>query len=498
MLLVWRRKNSVIHFWEKFEKSVYFIPIKQYNILANLCQEAFVMELNYQNILNTKKHFHFIGIGGSGMFPLVQILHQKGCYITGSDNNLTDTVEYERNVLGIKVTIGHDPANLEGADCVIYTAAIPKDNPELLAAHASGALVIERAKMLGLISQGYTNAICVSGTHGKTTTSAMITQILLGAGLDPSVVIGGKLPILHGSGRVGKSDLMVCEACEFTDHFLELSPDISIILNVDADHLEYFGTIENIIKSFRKFAQKTSRTLIVNGDDANTMKAVEHLEGKEIVTFGSNDSCDYYPVDISYHPDATTTFTLMHHGNKVADLTLNVPGQHNILNAVSACAACLIAGASPDEIAKNLADFRGAGRRFEVLGKKNGITIADDYAHHPTELEATLKATKEMPFGEVWAVFQPFTYSRTKILFDDFVRVLPIADHVVLSPIMGGRESDTLGICSEDLAEKIPGAVVLPDFETIAAYTLSHAKPGDLIITMGCGDVNKCSKMMIK
>ena len=456
------------------------------------------MKLDYQEILNTKKHFHFIGIGGSGMFPLVQILHQKGCYITGSDNNLTDTVEYERNVLGIKVTIGHDPSNLEGADCVVYTAAIPKNNPELMAAQQSGALVIERAKMLGLISQGYSNAICVSGTHGKTTTSAMITQILLGAELDPSVVIGGKLPVLHGSGRVGKSDLMVCEACEFTDHFLELFPDISIILNVDADHLEYFGSIENIIRSFRKFAQMTSRTLIVNGDDENSMKAVEGITDKEIITFGSTDQSDYYPVDISYHPDAKTTFTLMYHGKKVTDITLTVPGQHNILNAVSACAACLLVGASPEQISEHLAQFHGAGRRFEVLGTKNGITIADDYAHHPTELEATLKAAKEMPYGEVWAVFQPFTYSRTKILFDDFVRVLPIADHVILSPIMGGRELDTRGVSSEQLAEKMPGAIVLPDFPAITDYALSHAKPGDLIITLGCGDVNKCSKMMME
>ena len=239
---------------------------------------------SYEEILKDKKHFHFIGIGGSGMFALVQILHQKGCYITGSDNNETDTVEYERNVLGIPVFIGHDPAHLQGADCVVYTAAISKENPELAAAFSSGVLVLERAKLLGLITQGYHNAICVSGTHGKTTTSAMITQILLGAGLDPSVVIGGKLPLLHGSGRVGEKDLMVCEACEFNDHFLELSPDISVILNIDADHLEYFKTLENIIRSFRQFAERTSRTLIVNADDQNTKKSIEGLTGKEIIT----------------------------------------------------------------------------------------------------------------------------------------------------------------------------------------------------------------------
>ena len=482
-----------------FLKGVYFMLMKQYNkhTDSTFLGGLFVCG-SYEEILKSKKHFHFIGIGGSGMFPLVQILHQKGCYITGSDNNETDTVEYERNVLGIPVFIGHDPAHLDGADCVVYTAAVSKENPELAAAFASGVLVLERAKLLGLITQDYHNAICVSGTHGKTTTSSMITQILLSAGLDPSVVIGGKLPLLHGSGRVGKKDLMVCEACEFNDHFLELSPDISVILNIDADHLEYFGTLENIIHSLRKFAEKTSRTLIVNADDENTKRAIEGLTEKEIITFGSGSSCDYYPTQISYHPQGKTVFTLMHQGEKIADISLSVPGKHNILNAVAACAACLKAGASPQQLSENLSDFHGAKRRFEILGEKNGITIADDYAHHPTELEATLKAAKEMHFQQVWAVFQPFTFSRTKILLDDFARVLPIADQVVLAPIMGGREKNEYGISSEDLAKKVPGTICLPSFESITEYVLSHARPGDLVITLGCGDINKCSKMMMK
>ena len=456
------------------------------------------MRGNYEEILKRKKHFHFIGIGGSGMFPLVQILHQKGCYITGSDNNETDTIEYERNVLGIPVHIGHDPDNLGGADCVIYTTAISRENPELKAAFSSNALVLERSEMLGLISQGYHNAICVSGTHGKTTTSAMITQVLLEAGLDPSVVIGGKLPLLRGSGRVGKNDLMVCEACEFNDHFLKLSSDISVILNIDADHLEYFGSLENIIHSFHKFAEQTSRTLIVNGDDENTKKAIEGISGKEIITFGFSEGCDYYPVDISYDPETKTTFTLMQQKKKIADIALSIPGKHNILNACAACAACLAAGAKPEDLSRYLSNFHGAGRRFEILGTKNGITIADDYAHHPTELEATLKAAKEMHFGQVWAIFQPFTFSRTKILFDDFIRVLPIADHVILAPIMGGREVNQYGITSEDLEARMPRTICLPSFESISEYALTHASPGDLIITLGCGDINKCAKMMVQ
>lgn len=447
-----------------------------------------------ENLLKTRKHIHFIGIGGSGMFPMVQILHSEGLYITGSDNNETETTKIERK-MGIPVTLGQAAENIEGADLIVYTAAIMSDNPELIAAKASGVPCLERSDMLGLLTRRYSKAVCVAGTHGKTTTSAMIAQTLLEGGFDPSAFIGGKVKALGGSGRAGKSDIFVVEACEFVDTFLKLSNDISVILNIDNDHLDYFGSIENSIKSFRKFASNSTGPVIVNGDDANTMKAVEGLD-KEIITFGWSNKNDYYAADVRFLGGAKSGYTLMHHGKPICEIRLSIPGKHNILNSMACAVVCLYLGMNPEEMAEHIDKFPGAGRRFEILGEVNGVTIADDYAHHPTEIAATLKAAKEMDFHEVWAVFQPFTYSRTALLMDDFVTALSVADHVVMSEIMGSREKNTYNIYTRDLAEKIPGSVWFNTFKEMADYTMSHAKPGDLVITLGCGDVYKCAYIM--
>lgn len=447
-----------------------------------------------ENLLKTRKHIHFIGIGGSGMFPMVQILHSEGFYITGSDNNETETTKIERK-MGIPVTLGQAAENIEGADLIVYTAAIMADNPELIAAKASGVPCLERSDMLGLLTRRYSKAVCVAGTHGKTTTSAMIAQTLLEGGFDPSAFIGGKVKALGGSGRAGKSDIFVVEACEFVDTFLKLSNDISVILNIDNDHLDYFGSIENSIKSFRKFASNSTGPVIVNGGDANTMKAVDGLD-KEIITFGWSNKNDYYAADVRFLGGAKSGYTLMHHGKPICEIRLSIPGKHNILNSMACAAVCLYLGMNPEEMAEHIDKFPGAGRRFEILGEVNGVTIADDYAHHPTEIAATLKAAKEMDFHEVWAVFQPFTYSRTALLMDDFVTALSVADHVVMSEIMGSREKNTYNVYTKDLAEKIPGSVWFNTFKEMADYTMSHAKPGDLVITLGCGDVYKCAYIM--
>lgn len=447
-----------------------------------------------ENLLKTRKHIHFIGIGGSGMFPMVQILHSEGFYITGSDNNETETTKIERK-MGIPVTLGQAAENIEGADLIVYTAAIMSDNPELIAAKASGVPCLERSDMLGLLTRRYSKAVCVAGTHGKTTTSAMIAQTLLEGGFDPSAFIGGKVKALGGSGRAGKSDIFVVEACEFVDTFLKLSNDISVILNIDNDHLDYFGSIENSIKSFRKFASNSTGPVIVNGDDANTMKAVEGLD-KEIITFGWSNKNDYYAADVRFLGGAKSGYTLMHQGKPICEIRLSIPGKHNILNSMACAAVCLYLGMNPEEMAEHIDKFPGAGRRFEILGEVNGVTIADDYAHHPTEIAATLKAAKEMDFHEVWAVFQPFTYSRTALLMDDFVTALSVADHVVMSEIMGSREKNTYNVYTKDLAEKIPSSVWFNTFKEMADYTMSHAKPGDLVITLGCGDVYKCAYIM--
>ncbi len=431
------------------------------------------------------------------MYPLVQILHAQGYQISGSDNNETDTLAAERK-MGVQVHLGHSPENLKGADLIVYSAAIMADNPELVAAKESGLPVLERSELLGLVTSWFDSALCVSGTHGKTTTSAMLTQILFEAGLDPSAVIGGKLSLIGGSGRAGKSELMVCEACEFVDTFLKLSPDVAVILNIDNDHLDYFGTIEGAIKSFRRFADMATRCVIANGDDANTKKALLGLD-KEIITFGLSPDNDYYAADIT-HSDGreryNTSFNLMHGNELITSIVLHVPGSHNIYNAMAAAITAMYIGATPQQIANGLVHFKGVGRRFEILGHVNGITIADDYAHHPAEVAVTLRAAMSMGYNMVWAVFQPFTFSRTHMLLDDFADALSIADRVVLSPIMGSREINTYGIYSSDLASKIPGCVVLDTFEEIADFAMNNAQEGDLVITLGCGDIYKAAKLM--
>lgn len=461
------------------------------------------------NILSGKKHIHFIGIGGSGMYPLAQILHGQGYYLTGSDNNETETLDAVRK-MGIPVFIGQRSENIQGADLIVHTAAIMEDNPELMVARASGVPVLERADLLGIITSWYDRAVCVSGTHGKTSTTSMITQILYTAGIDLSAYIGGKLPCIGGSGIAGKSDILVCESCEFEDHYLKLFPDISVILNIDADHLDYFGTLENVMASFRKFAENTSKLLIVNGSDQNTMKALEGIE-KELITFGKDSSCDYYPENVRHENGLLTTFDAMYRGEKLGTITLHVAGIHNVLNSLAAIAAARECGADFASIQKGLDEFRGAKRRFEKLGFEKGITVVDDYAHHPTELEATLRAAMEMDFRKVWAVFQPFTFSRTKLLLDDFARVLQIPDHTVLTDIMGSREKNTYGIFTRHLAEKIPGCIWFPqdetaewtdqrkyeNFQQICDYICQNAQSGDLVITLGCGDAYKIAKMIL-
>lgn len=442
------------------------------------------------------RRIHCVGIGGSGMFPLVQILHTQGYCITGSDNNEGDIVDAERK-MGIRVDIGHDAAHVAGADLVLYSAAIPAANPELTAAREAGIPLWERAAMLGAVSSWYREAVGVCGTHGKTTVTSMLTQIVYGAGRDPSAVIGGKLPAIGGYGRAGGSDLFVYEACEFKDTFLSTHPDFAVVLNIDNDHMDYFGTIENAMASYTTFMNKAGR-ILYNGDDRRTVEATARVPQGEKHTFGWGTQNDFYPARVQKLDGLHRTFDLMHRGQKLASLALQVPGEHNILNAVAAAAAAWLLGVEPEEIARHLAAFGGAGRRFEVLGKVNGVTIADDYAHHPAELEVTLRAAQELDFRQVWAVFQPFTFSRTYLLLEDFATALSLADRVVLSPIMGGRETNSYDIHASDLGEKIPGCVWLGGFEEIADYVVAHAQPGDLVLTLGCGDIYKCARMMLR
>ena len=444
------------------------------------------------------------------MYPLAQILHSQGYYLTGSDNNETETLDAVRK-MGIPVFVGQRAENIVGADLIVHTAAIMNDNPELIAARNSDAEVLERSELLGIITGWYDRAICVSGTHGKTTTTSMITQILFSAGIDLSAFIGGKLPCIGGSGRAGKSDIMVCESCEFVDTFLKLYPDIAVILNIDEDDLDYFKNLENIISSFKKFADKASKAVIFNGDDENTLKAVKDITDKELITFGLDPKNDYYAANIQRISGMETQYTLMKKDKEMGVVTLHVAGMHNVLNSVAAAAAADYAGTPADKIISGLAEFRGAGRRFELIGKAKGITIVDDYAHHPTELTVTLKAAMDMGYKNVWAVFQPFTFSRTALLLDDFAKALSITDKTVLTDIMGSREKNTYKIFTRHLAEKIDGCIFFPqdeneeytdkrkyeNFEQVCDYLCKNAQDGDLIITLGCGDAYKIAKMVL-
>ncbi len=454
-----------------------------------------------EDFLKGKKHIHFIGIGGSGMYPLAQILHTKGYYLTGSDNNETSTLEAVRK-MGIPVTLGQRAENIEGADLIVFSAAIMEDNPELIAARKAaenGVRLAERAELLGLVTEQFSKAFCVSGTHGKTTTSSMLTSILLAADVDPSAVIGGKLRAIGGSGRAGRSEYMVCEACEFKDTFLHLFPNISVILNIDEDHMDYFKTMDNLKTSFVKFCDITTDIIIANGDDENTMEVIRRCNtAARLVTYGAGNTNDFYAADLRQISDFKREFTLMNKGEEMCRIEVNVPGLHNVYNAVAACAAAYSAGIPTDALQRGMESFTGAMRRFEKLAEIRGVTFVDDYGHHPAEIAATLKTAKEMSFRRVWCVHQPFTYSRTAALLDEFADALSIADKVVLTEIMGSREKNTYNIYSKDLAAKIDGCVWFPTFEEVARHVVDNVQDGDLVITTSCGDVYKVAEMMIE
>ncbi|MBR3737892.1 MAG: UDP-N-acetylmuramate--L-alanine ligase, partial [Eubacterium sp.] len=331
----------------------------------------------------------------------------------------------------------------------------------------------------------------------KTTTSSMTTQILMEAGLDPSAVIGGKLPLIDAYGRYGKTQNFVCESCEFNNTFLHMNPDIAVILNIDEDHLDFFGNLENIKKSFREFAEKTTKTIIFNGDDENTVDTLKGIEGKKLISIGKNESNEWVAKNINIPGGFYSDYEVFHNGEFIAKVELSVPGEHNILNSLCAFVAAYESGADIESICRGLKDFKGAAGRFELLGTYKGVTFADDYAHHPAEIKVTLEAAMKMGYKNVWAVHQPFTFSRTSLLLDDFAKVLSIADKCVISAIMGSREVNTIGIKATDLSEKIPGAVQIDSLEDIADYVCKNAKDGDLVITLGCGDVYKAARMMV-
>ena len=444
---------------------------------------------NIENYIAPGRHVHLVGIGGVSMRPLGLVLKGMGMTVTGSDMTASASTE-ELIAKGIQVAIGHQAENIQGADCIIRTAAAHNDNPEIAAARAAGVPVFERAQAWGEIMKAYKNAICISGTHGKTTTTSMVTHILMAAQKDPTVMIGGYLPILHAGHRVGAGDTIVLESCEYCDSFLNFYPTLAVVLNIEEDHLDYFKDLMAIEKSFHDFSALATKGVLANGDDKNTMDALADLD---VVTFGLSESNRIHAANISAD---WRSFDVVCDGETYCHVELGVVGRHNAVNALAAAGSAWMLGIEGDAVAEGLHSFRGAGRRMEFKGNFNGADVYDDYAHHPGELAATIDAVRTMPYKRVVLAFQPHTYTRTHALFADFVRELKKADVCVLAEIYAARERNTIGISSQDVAAQVPGSVYCETLPQVTAYLRSIAQPGDIILTVGAGDIYRAGEAL--
>ncbi len=449
------------------------------------------LTLALQQYIQPGKRVHLVGIGGVSMRPLGLVLKGMGLQVTGSDMNASVSTE-ELESHGIPVAIGHRAENICGADCVIRTAAVHNDNPEIASARAAGIPVFERAQAWGVIMKAYRNAICISGTHGKTTTTSMVAHILMEAQLDPTVMIGGYLPLLQAGHRVGNGDTILLESCEYFDSFLNFFPTMSVILNIEADHLDYFKDLQDVQKSFRKFAQLAAGQILANGDDKNT---VDTLAGLEYVSFGFGECNRVRAVNVS---EDWRRFDVICDGSCYCRLDLPVYGHHNAFNALAATAVAWLLGIDGKAVECGLATFRGAGRRLEFKGKYHGADVYDDYAHHPGELDATIEAVRSMGYQRMIVAFQPHTYTRTHALFDDFVVQLKKPDVVVLAEIYAARERNTIGISSRDLVKEIPGSVYCATLPEVTQKLRQLAQPGDVILTVGAGDIYRAGEALLE
>lgn len=448
-------------------------------------------------------HVHFIGIGGISMSGLAEILLDEGFQVSGSDARESALTRHLES-LGARVFYGQRPENiLPGTDLAVYTAAIHPDNPEYAAAKAAGIPMLTRAELLGQIMKNYRLPIAVAGTHGKTTTTSMASEILLEARRDPTISVGGILPSIGGNIRVGGSETFITEACEYTNSFLSFFPKIGIILNMDADHLDFFKDIQDIRRSFRKFAEliPADGTLIIDRDTPAWETVAEGLPCR-VITYSLKEDADYTAREIQFDQEGHPSFTAFRGSESLGRFSLKIPGRHNVSNALAAIALADLLGIKEDDVRRGFLRFHGADRRFQYKGTFQGVTVIDDYAHHPTEIRATLEAAQNYPHKALWCVFQPHTYTRTKALFSQFAQALSLADHVVLADIYAARETDTLGISSEALAAAVSDlgtdSVYLPSFEAIEEFLKKNCSPGDLLITMGAGDVVNIGEKLIQ
>ena len=454
--------------------------------------------------LRQYKKIHCIGIGGIGLSAIAEILLSRGYEVSGSD--MKESAETARLASkGARVFIGHRAENADEADLLVFSAAVGHDNPEMKRAEERGIPILSRAQMLGLLMQEYENSIAVSGTHGKTTTTSMVSLILDRAKLEPTILVGGNLAEIGGNVKVGHSRYFITEACEYMDSFLSLKPKIEIILNIDSDHLDYFKDIDHIVSSFDKFAQLVPASGTIIAYDANPFVNQVIRDLDNVVTFGLSENCDYYAANIQFNEEGMPAFDVCHDGKLLSRVQLAVPGEHNILNALAAFTCACALGVEPQLTKETLERYHGTQRRFDIVGTTaKGVKIVDDYAHHPTEIKATLSASENVPHNKLWCIFQPHTYTRTIALFDEFAEAFEKADKLILAEIYAAREKNIYKISSAQLAEKIkethPHKEVLfmEDFAAIADYVDDQAQRGDMVITMGAGDIYKVGEMLLE
>lgn len=456
------------------------------------------------NIERLKKYkkVHMVGIGGVSMSGIAEILLNWGFQVSGSDNTESSTTKKLKNN-GANIFIGHSPENILGSDCVVYSAAIKQDNPELVKAKELNIPVIERSDFLGELTRCYNNTITIAGTHGKSTTTSMVSLCFLEALKDPSIQVGAELKKIDGNYKVGNSEYFIIEACEYVESFLKFSPKSEIILNIDNDHLDYFKNFENIKNAFIKYVKllPDDGLLVINGDDENTIKLASYTKAISITYGISNKNSDFYATNIVFDTDGFPTFDVYFHNNFYGNIKLSVPGVHNILNALACISLCNFYKIKYEFIKTALESFTGANRRFEFKGKFNNASIYDDYGHHPTEIAATAKALMNKTYNKSWIVFQPHTYSRTKSLLDDFAKSLLSYDNIIILDIYAAREINTYGISSKDLADKISNmgkpAKYISDFNECVNYLKENVKKNDIIITQGAGTVTKIGPMLL-
>ena len=457
---------------------------------------------NIESIKKYKK-IHMIGIGGVSMSGIAEILLNWGFSVSGS-NNVDSEILHILKKAGIKIHIGHDAQNVIGADCVVYTAAISKDNPELVHAKELGIPVIERSDFLGELTRCYENTIAISGTHGKTTTTSLVSLCFIESSKDPSIQVGAIIPELDGNYRVGNSENFIIEACEYVESFLKFSPKSEIILNIDNDHLDYYKNIENVKKAFIKYVKLLPENghLIINADDNNCLDLPIYSKAHCIKYGIENDDVDFLAKNIIFDNDGFPEFDVYKYNEFYEHIKLSIPGKHNILNALACISLCDSYKISKKHIKYALSKFKGADRRFEFKGSFNGVKIYDDYAHHPTEILATAKALKNKKYNKSWVVFQPHTYSRTFNLLKEFANALLNFDNIIITDIYAARENNTYDISSKDLVNEInslgKNAIYISKLEDCATYLKENVKKDDIILTLGAGTVTTIGSMIVK